>query len=412
MKILIIDPKISGISGDMIISALVDLTGDRDTIYNLATAINNLKNCKKFNVCIKEEKINGIMAKKLYIDIDEDRFHNPEGLKNAVIKISEELNVSKKVKKIALDIVNDLIYAEKKLHKSNFHLHEVASLDTVFDIMGSLLLLEKEGFLNGLIYTTPPVLGGGYTKMEHGILTIPAPATLEILCKHGIKYSNPPYANEFEHTTPTGIAILSNIINKVVDNFPPMIPVKTGYGAGSVILKEVPNILRVVEGITDEDNNHKTDSNIIVLETNVDDVSGEIIGNLFEKLLKNGANEVYVTNGIGKKNRPTNIVSVITEYSKSEKIAKMMMEETGTLGVRIKDVKRIKAERVEKTLSVEINGKEFKFNVKISHINGDIINIKPEYEDAKKISEELNMPIRKVLKILDNKIYTTQIYIT
>ncbi|AEH06164.1 nickel pincer cofactor biosynthesis protein LarC [Methanothermococcus okinawensis] len=401
MKTLIIDPKISGISGDMFISALIDLTDDIDSLYELTSVINNLENCKKFEVNIKEEKINGIMAKKLYIDIIEDRFHHPEDLKNAIAEVSNNLKLSNRAKSITNNIINDLIYAEKKLHKTNFHLHEVASLDTIFDVVGSIMLLEKNGFLNGKIYSTPPVLGGGYTKMEHGILSIPAPATLEILCKHGIKYSNPPYATKFEHTTPTGIAILSNIVDEIVDNFPPMIPIKVGYGGGSKTLKEVPNILRVVEGKINEDIMEK---NMVVLETNVDDISGEVIGALFEKLLNEGAKEVFVVNGIGKKNRPTNIISVITDYATSEKFAKMLMEETGTLGVRIKGIDRIKAERIKKTYFININGKEFKCDVKISSIDDKIINIKPEYEDAKKIAEELNIPLRKVLKILDNKI--------
>ena len=136
MKTLIIDPKISGISGDMFISALIDLTDDMDVLCELTTTINNLKNCKKFEVNIKEEKINGIVAKKLYMDIVEDRFHHPEDLKNAIKEVSNDLNLSEKANSIIINIIDDLIYAEKKLHKTNFHLHEVASL------ILSLILLE------------------------------------------------------------------------------------------------------------------------------------------------------------------------------------------------------------------------------------------------------------------------------
>ena len=403
IKTLIIDPKISGISGDMIISALVDLT--ENDLNKLINSINELDKCKDFKVDINNKLVNGINAKKIDIIINEEKsLSNPEELKNAVNIVSNNLNLSEKAKNIINNIIQDLIDAESKIHKKDFHLHEVASLDTVFDVVGTVYLLEKNGFLseNSKIYSTPPVLGGGYVKMAHGILTIPAPATLEILCKHNIKYSNHPDSINMEHSTPTGVAILCNIVDEIVDNFPPTIPLKVGYGAGTKELKNIPNILRVVEGKTETKTIEK---NMIVMETNVDDISGEIIGNLFDILLNNGAKEVYVIQGIGKKNRPTNIISVITNYAKLEKLSKIIMEETGTIGIRIKEINRIKADRIKKTYSIILNNKEFKFSVKISYLENEVINIKPEYEDAKKIAEELNIPIRNVLKMLDNEIF-------
>ena len=401
MKVLVLDPKISGISGDMLVSALVDLTNDFEMVYGLSQVIEELNNCKKFKINIKEEEINGIMAKKLNMEIVEDRLQNPKDLKNAMEKVLDTLDLPERVRNISFKILEDLISAEMKVHgSSDIHLHEISSLDTIFDILGCVAILEKHGYLEGKIYSTPPVLGGGYINMEHGILPIPAPSTLEILCRYNIKYTNPPYSNNFEHTTPTGIAILANIVDKVLNNYPEMVPLKVGYGGGSKRLDNVPNVLRVVEGRI----NIGSKEGIVILETNVDDVSGEIIGNLFEVLLNRGAKEVFVVNGIGKKNRPTNIITVITDYQNLYRMVETLMEEIGTLGVRIRKVDRIKAERRMEVHNISIKDRSYKFRVKISFINDKLINIKPEYEDIKKIAKDLNLPIRIVLKKVNSKI--------
>ncbi|AXI25465.1 TIGR00299 family protein [Methanofervidicoccus sp. A16] len=400
MKLLLLDPKISGISGDMLLSALVDLTGDIETVYQISQTIEELDNCKKFKIDIREEKINGIRAKRLHIEIVEDKLKNPQDLKRAMEEVVNKLGLSEKVRKISFNILEDLISAEMKVHgDKNIHLHEISSLDTIFDILGSATLLEKHGYLDGKIYSTPPVLGSGYIQMEHGILPVPTPSTLEILCKYRIKYTNPPYTTNFEHTTPTGIAILVNIVDKIVDSYPEMIPLKVGYGGGSKRLENVPNVLRVVEGRIED-----KEENIVVLETNVDDISGEVIGNLYEVLFKRGAKEVFVVNGIGKKNRPTYVITVITDYGNLHRMVETLMEETGTLGVRIKEVDRIKAERRIEVQSINIKGRSYKVRVKVSYLGDKLINIKPEYDDVKKIAEDLNIPLRVVLKEIEKEI--------
>ncbi len=398
MKTLIIDPKIAGISGDMFISALLDLTGSFEIVKQLENAINELENCQEFKVDVVEEKVNGIMAKKLDMKISEERLEDPKDLKDAIVKVSKKLNLSEKARKITENIIDDLIYAEKKLHKDHFHLHEVASLDTIFDVVGSVFLLDKNGFLDGNIYSTPPALGGGYVKMEHGIIPAPAPATLEILCKHKIKYSN--LQADFELTTPTGAAILVNVIDKIVDVYPPTTPIKVGYGAGIRRMKDIPNVLRVVEGMETS----KLKERSVILETNVDDVPGEVIGYTVERLLREGAPDVFVTSAMGKKNRPVDIISVIAPYSKYEKFVEILMEETGTLGVRINEFTKIKACRSEKLHEIKLCGKKFQFNVKISKLGDKVVNIKPEYEDLKKIANELNIPLRSVVRAANEKI--------
>lgn len=401
MRVLLIDPKISGISGDMLLSALIDLTGDFETVYKIAQAIEELDNCERFKVDIREERIKGIRAKRLYMEIVEDRLKNPQDLKGAMEKVIDRLELSGRVRDLSLNILEDLISAEMRVHGDrNIHLHEISSLDTIFDILGCITLLERHGYLDGKIYSTPPVLGGGYIQGEHGILPVPAPSTLEILCKYSIKYTNPPYTSNFEHTTPTGIAILANVVDEILDNYPEMVPLKVGYGGGSKSLEDIPNILRVVEGEMEE----KMEG-IVVLETNVDDIPGEVVGHLYETLFKRGAREVFVVNGIGKKNRPTYVITVITDYGNLERMVETLMEETGTLGVRIKEVYRVKAERRIEEWSINIEGRSYRCRVKVSYYKGRLINAKPEYEDVKRIAEDLNKPLRLVLKKIEREVF-------
>ncbi|RLI79473.1 nickel pincer cofactor biosynthesis protein LarC [Archaeoglobales archaeon] len=397
MKILVIDPKIAGISGDMLLASLIDLTGSFDVVEQLEDEINKLENCKRFKVEVKDEDV-GISAKKLEIEIDESRLKHPKGLKKAVNSVVKNLDLSQKAVNVVNRVVDDLINVEAKLHKTNFHLHEIASLDTIFDVVGSVMVLDKNNFLEADIYSTPPVLGNGYIEMEHGKIACPAPATLEILSKHRFKYSNLPV--NMELTTPTGVALLVNIVSSIVDFFPPMTPVKVGYGTGTKKVDGLINVLRVVEG----EEFRAVSDKIVILETNVDDVSGEIIGYTINKLLNEGAVDVFVTQAIGKKNRPVNVISVITDYKNYERMVELLMNETGTIGVRIYELPRLVAERVKKKIEVEIQGKKYQVTIKISKVGRKIVNVKPEYEDLKRIAEDLRMPLRVVSKIVEEAI--------
>ena len=394
MRILVIDPKIAGISGDMLLASLIDLTNSFDLVDPLEDAINKLDNCRKFRVEVREEDV-GIVAKRIDVEIDEIRLKHPEELKKAVDLVIKNLDLSQNAIGVINQVIGDLMEAEVKLHKTNIHLHEIASLDTIFDVVGSVMVLDKNNFLESDIYSTPPVLGSGYVEMEHGKIAIPAPVTLEILSKHKFSYSNLPVNAEL--TTPTGAALLVNITKTLVDLFPPMTPIKVGYGAGSKKIDGLLNVLRVVEG----EEFRAIKEKIMILETNVDDVSGEVIGHAINKLLKEGAVDVFVTQAIGKKNRPVNVISVVTDFKNYERLAELLMEETGTLGVRVYEVPRFTAERRKEVIEIELYGKKYDVTVKISKVGRKTINVKAEHEDLKRIAEDLKMPLRKVTKIVD-----------
>ena len=405
MRALIIDPRIAGISGDMMLSALLDIAGGEEEIYQLADTIENtLSYCSLFKVEVVDTVKGGIRAKMVRMNIKEDT-RNVEAaeIRNYIEEVGGKLGLSSRGIRYALNVIDDLIEAEMKIHglksRENVVFHELASSDTVFDIVGVSLMLESLNCFSGEaeVYTTPPSLGGGYVNVGHGFINAPAPATLEILRKHSYRFTSTPVDSEL--TTPTGAALLTNLTGKIIDHYPPLRIEKVGYGAGFKDFKNIPNVLRIVEGY---DLNIVGDK-VIVLETNIDDLQGEVLGYLVGKLIDLGALDISIIPAVGKKNRPSHIVKVLVEHSEYDKVLKALMDETGTLGVRICEVCRALALRSEETRTVEINGRKYSVKVKISRTpEGKLLNIKPDYNDLKAIAEELNTPLRKIMLAINN----------
>ena len=390
MKVLVVDPKIAGISGDMLIAALVDLTGSSDPLLTVAEAISGLSCCDTFSFQIHNTDTGGISAKKLTIEAIEKNYQNHTDLRDSVVEIAKKTGLSKIARNKAVRIFDDLLSADAKLHCSGFQHHAMSSVDTLFDVFGSLAILDHHGFLDGNIFGTPPVLGSGFTPIAGGEIACPAPVTLEILCMHKIPYSS--YPAHMEMTTPTGAAILANITDRIVDSFPPMTPLRAGYGTGSRLLQGRPSVLRVAEGM----NADVIQDRIIMLETNLDDVPGETVGYTVERLREAGAVDVFVTTASGKKNRPVQILHIITNQMEYPGLLDILMEETGTLGVRILDIPRLVAHRSRQVMRVTVGGKTFDISVKTSTVNGTLLAKKPEYEDLKKIAQQLNIPLKMV----------------
>ncbi len=390
MKVLVIDPKIAGISGDMLIAALVDLTGSSDPLLPVAEAISTLSCCDKFSFKVTDADAGGISAKKLTIEASEKNHRNHTDISVTVAEIAKKTGLSEIAKNKATLIIDDLLSADAKLHCSGFPHHAMSSVDTLFNVLGSLAILDHHGFLDGNIFGTPPVLGSGFTRIAGGEIACPAPVTLEILCRHRIPYSSCPADTEM--TTPTGAAILANIIDRIVDSLPPMTPLRAGYGTGSCLFTGRPSVLRVAEGM----NFDAIQDRITMLETNLDDVPGETIGYTVEKLREAGAVDVFVTTASGKKNRPVQILHIITNQQEYPGLLEILMEETGTLGVRILDIPRLVAHRSRQTVKITVEGEMFDISVKTSTVNGNLLAKKPEYEDLKKIAQHLNIPLNRV----------------
>jgi uncharacterized protein (TIGR00299 family) protein len=400
--VIVIDPQIAGISGDMLLCSLVDLGADKNKI------INGIKESEKFlpHSTIKKidfEKIqkHGIESLQLILEIDED-VHERKGseIKNAIINSAREMSFSPKANSFANSCIDTLIISESKIHGipvESVHFHEASSIDTLVDIIGITIALEDLGLFDEKIVCLPVSVGGGTVTFSHGIMSNPASAILEIFKNSNLMIKGND-ANE-ELTTPTGACILVNLAHESVKYYPSMKVESVGYGAGQKNFGSFSNVLKIIRG---SENNFEIDS-VKILETNVDDVSGEILGNLIEKIMKKGAKDVSIYHGITKKGRPTNLVSVICNDETLDEIVDTLVLETGTLGIRISDSDRFIVPRTSHNVSLSLYGNTFQVNYKQSSFKGKI-DFKIEFDDLKKISDTIDKSIKETEALLRKEI--------
>ncbi len=244
----------------------------------------------------------------------------------------------------------------------------------------------------------PSCVGSGTVTFSHGTMTNPASAVLEIFKNSNLTIHGSNAENEL--TTPTGACILVNLTNSSINYYPQMKVGSIGYGAGKKDFKDFSNVLKIVKGI--KKNDYDSDS-VIVLETNVDDVSGEILGNLIEKMMNIGAKDAFISHGITKKGRPTNLVSVISDNQNYENIAKTLISETGTLGIRVTTSDRIIVPRTLKKIKLTLQGTDFVINYKVSNFQGKS-SFKIEFDDLHKVSNFLKLSIKETESLIRKEI--------
>ena len=400
--VIVIDPQIAGISGDMLLCSLVDLGADKNKI------IDGIKKSEKFlpNSTINKidfEKIqkHGVQALHLVLEIDED-VHERKGseIKNAIINAVKEIQLSEKASSFAKSCIDSLISSESKIHgipPESVHFHEASSIDTLIDIIGITIALDSLRLFDEKIVCLPVAVGGGSVTFSHGTMSNPASAILEIF-KNSRLIIKGNDANE-ELTTPTGACILVNLAHESVKYYPSMQVESIGYGAGQKDFETFSNVLKIIRG---SENGFNTDS-VKILETNVDDVSGEILGNLIEKIMAKGARDVSIYHGITKKGRPTNLVSVICTDENLDEIVDTLVLETGTLGIRISDSNRFTVPRSNHNVSLTLSGQSFEVNYKKSTFKGKT-DFKIEFDDLKKISNAVDKSIKETESFLRKEI--------
>ncbi|WP_321417456.1 nickel pincer cofactor biosynthesis protein LarC [uncultured Methanomethylovorans sp.] len=385
MKSLIFNP-FSGVAGDMILGCTLDLGADREAVKELIEA------SVPVSVDIREVVKEGIKAVDVKINVPE-REHvrtYPE-----LVDLIKEAKLPSRVEASALYIFLKMAEAEASVHGEKdlekLHFHEVGQSDALADVIGSSAAIHSLGCDS--VYCTPINVESGTIECAHGTLPVPAPATLELLRKGKLYFRGG--NEEKELLTPTGAAILSHFA-RPVETFPPGRVISIGYGAGDTELKG-PNVL---QGVLSDLDSCLIPDMIEILETNADDVSGEVLGNLFEELLAMGAKDVAIIPATMKKGRPAHIIKVIAKPEDSAKLARKIIIETGSLGVRVIPTRhRLMAARRIESLKFEIEGEIYETAIKIARDpEGVLLNISAEFEDCKKITKLSGIPVKEVMR--------------
>ena len=372
----------SGVSGDMILGALVDAGLD---ITELSKELDKLK-LDGFEITAEKKTIKGIAGTKVTVIAEVQHHHR--GLSD-IFKIIDDSELTSKVKKTSKEIFQRLGEAEAKIHNKSvdeIHFHEVGAVDSIVDIVGVAIAFELLGIKK--IYSSKLHVGTGTVDCAHGTLPVPAPATMELL-KNVPVYST---GIEKELVTPTGAAVVTTLAEGY-GGLPEMQIEKTGFGFGSHELDR-PNFLRVVIGKSADGRQSDT---TVLIETNIDDMNPQYYDHIMEVLFDAGAKDVFLTPIIMKKNRPGIILSVLTSENKVDELTEIIFNETTTLGVRLSSLQK------RRLLSREIRSVDTSLGtvrVKIRALDESRKAITPEYDDCKALAKKLGRPIQEISEII------------
>lgn len=403
MKTLYFDCS-SGISGNMTLGALVEILGDEQYL------VEELKKLQVdgYHIEISKKVKNGITG--TYVDVvlkdhhhhehdhhheehhheheHEHEHHHEHRNLHDVNHIIENSNLKEETKQLAKRIFRKVAEAESKVHHKSIeevHFHEVGAIDSIVDIVGTAILINKiqpDKIISSVVND-----GYGFIECAHGTMSVPVPATSEIFSKAGVKCRQIDIDTEL--VTPTGAAIISELATEFTV-MPTMTVQKIGWGAGKKDLK-IPNVLKVYLGEMEET---LEEQEIAVMETNIDDTTGEILGYTAEKLIQNGALDVFFTPIYMKKGRPAYRLTVACRKENIEKLQTIIFRETTTIGIRYRYEKRNVLPREKVEVNTEYGLVQAK-QVKL----GEETYTYPEYESLKKIAEEQNIPLKDLYQL-------------
>lgn len=367
----------SGISGDMTLALLISLGADKDKISNILSKILN----QKVELCLETVWRQAVACNKLNIkcSIEGEPFRHFSDIK----KMIESAECKESVKANAIKSFEIIAEAESKVHGIDIeevHFHEIGAVDTIIDLLGVSIALDDLGIEKISSNIVP--LGTGFINAAHGLMPLPAPATLKIL--HNIPVNK--LDVEGELVTPTGAAILKTYVSDFTNLYTGKI-IKDSYATGE---KEFNGVANMLQGIILE-NGYSNE--VINISTNIDNMTGEHLGYLYEKLMEEKALDVTFIPAFMKKNRPAYIVNIILSEKDKENIIYTLFKYSSTIGMRIEKMNRITMTR--KIVEKEVLGEK----IRIKEITyQDIKRCSPEYEDIKRIADIKNISIEEVLK--------------
>jgi pyridinium-3,5-bisthiocarboxylic acid mononucleotide nickel chelatase len=373
----------SGISGDMVLGALVDAGADLRAIEAELRKLG----LDGWSISAEKVKRGAIFATQVKVETSEEHHHR--GLSIILGRI-DKAGLAPRAAERARRIFTRLAEAEAKVHNmpvEQVHFHEVGAVDSIADIVGAAIGFELLG-IDEFACSALDV-GAGQVKTAHGLLPVPAPATAELL--RGAPMYTSGIAREL--VTPTGAAIATTLSTRYAQ-IPEMTLRAVGYGAGSASLTEKANVLRILigENATSEAGEH-WDAPVSVIETNLDDMSPQIYGYFVERALAAGALDVFSTAVQMKKNRPGVLLTILCDAAHTARLIDLVFRETTTIGVRTYDVRRKVLDR--ETVPVATPFGEVR--VKISRMNGSVLNATPEYEDCQRLAAEKGIPLKQVI---------------
>ena len=406
MKTLYFDCS-SGISGNMTLGALIEILGDENYLLEELKKLN----IDGYKIEISKKVKNGITGTFVDVILDEhhhehnhehedehqhhhehehehsheEHHHEHRNLKD-INEIIDNSTLETDVKELAKRIFLRVAKAESKVHNKSLeevHFHEVGAIDSIVDIVGTSILINKikpDKIISSIVND-----GYGFIECAHGMISVPVPATTEIFATSDVSFRQIDIDTEL--VTPTGAAIIAELASEFI-TLPAMKIKKVGWGAGSKNLK-IPNVLKVYFGETQGEN-----EDFVVMETNIDDASGEVFGYTQELLFKNGALDVFFTPIYMKKNRPGYRMSVTCRRKDMVKLQNIIFKETTTIGIRYRFEYRTELERE----IIELDTKYGKIKAKKVINNGEEY-IYPEYESIKELALKENIPLKELYKL-------------
>jgi len=369
-----------GAGGDMIVASLIDAGASADVLREGLASLG----LGGYALSIESVNKQGFAATRFHVELKEHAQQPHRHLKQ-IVEILENSGLPGSAKTRATRIFERLAEAEAKVHGTTVekvHFHEVGAVDAIVDVVGAMLAMNQLGVER--VICSPIPTGSGTITCDHGVMPIPAPATAELLKGVPIAACDEPG----ELVTPTGAAILTTLASEF-GPLPAMTVDSIGYGAGTRGGRMRPNVLRVLIGQAARDGD--TDE-IAVLETNLDDASPEVVGHCMERLLTEGALDVYAVPIHMKKSRTGVVLTVLCELGRVEAMQRLLFAETTTFGVRRHNVARVKMRRRHVTVNTPFGD----IRVKVGE-RDDVVTVSPEYEDCQAAARKHDVPLREVI---------------
>ncbi|MFA5078111.1 MAG: nickel pincer cofactor biosynthesis protein LarC [Dehalococcoidia bacterium] len=379
----------AGCSGDMILGALLDAGLSRSDLEKDLAKLP----LEGYRIIAEKVKRGALRATWARVILD-DGVKQPDRSYSDIVDLIAGSRLDDQLKKKVLDIFRNLGEVEAGIHGTKLelvHFHEIGAVDSIVDIAGAVIGLDLMGIER--CYASPFPISEGSVECRHGALPLPAPATMELLARRQAPVVQPCHAamQGRELVTPTGAAVVTTLADF---SRPHLNLEKVGYGAGSMNFVEYPNVMRLWIG---ESSGHDAHEDMVLLETNIDDMNPQIYDYVMERLFAQGALDVWFTHIQMKKNRPAVMLSVLSPAAAETKLAETIMRETSTLGIRVRPVYRHIAGRE----MVEFESSYGKVRVKVKRFEDDIVSIAPEYDECKKIAAEKRVPLRDVYRTVE-----------